>query len=220
MEGKPNSRAERRRLMRLVKTLCAAGTLLLFALFPALASAAPAADLSVAMSGRPDPVIIHGVVTWTITVRNLGPGDASRVQLVVHYGSDANAVSADTSQGTCVHTGGFVTFSMGTLPSGGTATATFLDIDFGGDGGRLWATVSSTTSDPVAANNSADERVTTIRVSPPPPVTASAGAFCPPSGGVDTGRGGAARGSIAGLVTVALLGAAGLMALAARFVRR
>jgi uncharacterized protein DUF11 len=204
--------------MRILKALVVGAGVLVSAVLPTTALAASTADLSVAVSGDPDPVSPGETITWTITVRNLGPAEAAGVQLVARYGSDAQGISAKTGQGTCTHLGGEVDFSLGTIPSGGSVVATVVTLGFGGDGGRMSVTVSSTTKDPVGGNNSAEGRVE-FEPGPPssgPPV----GTFCAPVGGVGTGGGGTARVPLGGVTTVVLLALAGLLAAAARRSRR
>ena len=203
--------------MRVLNDLVVAVVIIFGAAIPGSASAASAADLSVGVRGQPDPAAIGSAITWTITVRNIGPGTAAGVKLAAGYGSDAGAVSAKTTQGTCVHSGGSVDFSLGSILDGGVVTATVVTSNFGGDGGTLRVSVSSTTQDPHESNNSAVGRVTTISgQATNPPV----GTFCAPGGGIGTGAGGTANGSLAWLVTVGLLVAAVLLAGAVRFAKR
>ena len=203
--------------MRLLKTLATTATLLATC-FPVAASAQSqsAADLSVSMVGSPDPVVRGGTITWTITVRNLGPGQATGVTLAAFYGSDGVPVSATTTQGACTVSGESVDFSLGSIGPGGEATATAVMQAFGGDGGFLGVTASSTTNDPSEGNNSASRRV---EILPGPPASELGGTFCPPIGGVATGGGGTADGSQSAL-PFGLLAMAGLVAMAVLRVRQ
>ena len=90
----------------------------------------PAADLAVAQTDSPDPVTARGQVTYSVTVRNDGPGAATGVTLTDVL-PDAVFVSATPSQGTCVREGkgrrdGTLTCQLGTLASGATATVTIV----------------------------------------------------------------------------------------------
>ena len=202
--------------MRLMKTLATATAILATSL-PAPASAqTTAADLSVSIVGSPDPVVRGRTITWTITVRNLGPGEAAGVMLEAPYGSDGGPLSATTTQGSCALADGSVDFSLGSISPGGEATATVLMLAFGGDSGALGATASSTTNDPRMSNNDATGRVEIIPGSPSGRV---AGTFCPPIGGVATGGGGTAAGSQAAL-PFGLLAMAVLVAVAVLRVRQ
>jgi len=198
--------------MRLLKTLATTATLLATS-FPVAASAQSqsAADLSVSIVGSPDPVVRSRTITWTITVRNLGPGQATGVMLAASYGSDGAPYSATTTQGSCALTQDAVDFSLGSISPGGEATATVGIQAFGGDGGALHARVSSTTNDPSMGNNEALGRV---EITNGPPSGELGGTFCPPSGGVATGGGGTADGSQAGLATFRFLAMAVLGAVA------
>lgn len=202
--------------MRVLKALAAAAALLAMSL-PGVASAQTTVDLSVSIVGRPDPVVSGRAVTWTITVRNLGPGQATGVLLEAVYGSDAFPVSATTTQGTCAPAAGSIDFSLGTISPGGEATATLVMQAFFGDGGFLEVTASSTTNDPNLRDNNASGRVGVISGSNQP--NELGGTFCPPSGGVATGGGGTAAGSQPWFPTFALLAAA-LLAAAVMRVRR
>ena len=86
--------------MRLLKALAVAAVIIATSI-PGMASGAWKADLSVSVVGSPNPVVGSKDITWTINVTNLGPGQATGVQLEVFYGSDASALSATTTQGTC-----------------------------------------------------------------------------------------------------------------------
>jgi len=203
--------------MRLLKTLTMVATILATS-FPVPASAQSAADLSLSIAGHPDPVVNSQTVTWTITVRNLGPDQATGVLLEASYGSDAFPVSATSTQGTCAPSGGegIVDFTLGKINPGGEVTATLVMQAFVGDGGLISLRASSNSSDPNLSNNSAEGRV---EVLPGPRTDELGGTFCPPSGGVATGGGGTAAGATGGLAAFALLAMAGLLAAAILRVR-
>ena len=71
----------------------------------------------------PDPVATAGILTYTITVNNAGPGTASNVVLSDQINPGATILSCVTSQGICSHPGvgttGTVTADIGTLRRGG-----------------------------------------------------------------------------------------------------
>ena len=203
--------------MRLLKTLAMAAAFLVTS-FPAPASAQSTADLSVSIVGHPDPVVRGRPITWTITVRNLGPEQATGVLLQAFYGSDGVPFSATTTQGTCAPGGGSVDFSMGSIAPGGEATATVHIQAFGGDGGSLGVEVSSSANDPNRGNNTARG---SVEITPgSSSVDQLSGILCPPSGGVATGGGGTAARSQAPLASFGLLAMAGLMAAVVLLVRR
>jgi uncharacterized repeat protein (TIGR01451 family) len=199
--------------MRLQRVLAMAAALFAASL-PNSAWAQSAADLSVSIVGRPDPVRNNEALTWTITVTNLGPAQASDVQLEIPVGSDSQPFSAATTQGTCAPNldGGSVDFSLGTIAPEGHVIATVVFQVFGGDADFLGATVSSTTEDPNPRNNEARGSVGIVGTAP---FREFSGSFCPPVGGVATGGGGTAADSAPwlapALLAVALLVAAGML---------
>jgi uncharacterized repeat protein (TIGR01451 family) len=203
-------------LMRLVKPLTFAAALLAISV-PSAASAQSTADLSVSIVGSPDPVRTNASLTWTITVTNLGPAQASGVQLVFPLGSDGQPFSATTTQGTCAPNSdrGSFDFSLGSIAPGGQVTATVVVQVFGGDSHFQGVSAASTTEDPNQRNNSARGSVS---IGGTAPFRELSGVFCPPIGGVATGGGGTADGSQAWLMTVLL--AVGLLASATLLVRR
>jgi len=90
------------------------------------------ADLSVSKSDSPDPVTVRGQLTYTITVRNDGPGGAAGVMLVDTLPPTALFVSSTPTQGACVReegkgrSGGVVTCALGALAAGDSATVTIV----------------------------------------------------------------------------------------------
>ncbi len=115
---------------------------------------APSANLSITKSASPSPALAGSTVTYTITVANAGPSDASAVSV-----SDAlpalGAVTATSTAGTCTGTT-TVACSLGSLTAGGTTTITVSGTVPASQVANLsnTASVSSSTPDPVAANNS------------------------------------------------------------------
>jgi uncharacterized repeat protein (TIGR01451 family) len=77
------------------------------------------ADLSVTKTDSPDPVAVGQELTYTLTVTNNGPGDATGVMLTDSL--PANVTFQSASSG-CVHATGTVTCSLGDLANGATAT--------------------------------------------------------------------------------------------------
>jgi uncharacterized repeat protein (TIGR01451 family) len=150
-----------------------------FLLVPGIASAAPSADLKVTVTGSPHPVVIYWNITYKIVVRNLGPSTATGVKLSDTYGSDASYVSVWISQGSCPNTGGGqVKCQIGTLAAGRVVYATVVLKNWGGDGGYNWVEVTSTTKDPVIANNKVFTKIKIID-GPPPPSGSSGASHTP-----------------------------------------
>jgi uncharacterized repeat protein (TIGR01451 family) len=114
----------------------------------------PNADLAVSISG-PAAANEGDSVTYNISVTNAGPSNATATTITDTLGSLLNFTSATTSQGTFSASGGVVTFSIGTVASGGTVTAsvTAQAIEDGSTSDA--ASVTSSSPDPNTANNSA-----------------------------------------------------------------
>jgi uncharacterized repeat protein (TIGR01451 family) len=83
-------------------------------------------SLAVGMTHSPDPVFTNNILTFGITVTNLGPYGATNVFLTDTLPANASLISAAASQGTVnTNVTGIATFSFGALASpGATATAT------------------------------------------------------------------------------------------------
>ena len=115
------------------------------------------ADLVIAKTGVPDPVTEGNNITYTVTVTNNGPGDASSVSMVDTLAGLLTYVSATPSQGSCTEASGVVTCSLGGIADGASATVTIVagtpDVP---DTTVVTnsATVSGAEPDPNEANNS------------------------------------------------------------------
>ena len=91
----------------------------------AIVAAAPVIDLSITKADRPDPVFVGGRLTYTLTVRNLGPDKATNVRVADALPAGTTFLAVATTQGTC--TGGrVVRCSLGEVLSGGRATITII----------------------------------------------------------------------------------------------
>jgi uncharacterized repeat protein (TIGR01451 family) len=134
----------------------------------------PPADLVVSASG-PGSASEGDNVTYTMTVTNNGPNDATSAVLTDALGSNLRFVSATTSQGSFSQSGGAVTFSLGTISSGGSATVTVTAQAM--EDGALTdsASVSATSADPDTSNNStsASTSVTDPSINVSGPITTS-----------------------------------------------
>jgi uncharacterized repeat protein (TIGR01451 family) len=119
----------------------------------------PNADLAVSISG-PGSANEGDTVTYNITVTNAGPSSASGVTLTDTLPSNLNYKSATASQGTFSVAGGVVTFSVGTVASGGTVTASVTALATEDGTTSDAAMVSSSSPDPNLANNSASATTT------------------------------------------------------------
>jgi len=81
---------------------------------------AAAADIAVTKSVSAPPPPVGGQVTFTISAKNLGPNDATGVQLTDQLPAGLTFVSATPSQGT--YTAGSGIWNVGALVNGATAT--------------------------------------------------------------------------------------------------
>jgi len=111
------------------------------------------ADLAVANSG-PTTSIEGNTVTYTVTVTNNGPTDAAVTVLTNTLGTNLIFVSATTSQGTFTQSGGVVTFSLGTVANGKSATATITAQSIEDGSPTDSSSASSSIPDPNTSNNS------------------------------------------------------------------
>ncbi|HEY2568422.1 MAG TPA: DUF11 domain-containing protein, partial [Candidatus Udaeobacter sp.] len=132
------------------------------------------ADLAIAKSDSPDPVLTGNDLTYTVTVTNNGPDTATAVTVTDNLPAETTFVScSSTGGGVCGGTGNNRTVTFASLASGQTETITFVAnvICSVTDGTAIsnTATVSSVTPDPDTTNNSAT--ATTTASNPPPLVT-------------------------------------------------
>jgi uncharacterized repeat protein (TIGR01451 family) len=70
------------------------------------------------------PTPLNGTVTYTLTVTNRGPDQATNVQLADPAPAGVQYQSASTSQGTCAVTPALVTCNLGTIAPGQVVTVT------------------------------------------------------------------------------------------------
>src|SRR5437879_9275709 len=121
------------------------------------------ADLSVTKSDGDTPVAAGDGVTrtYTITVSNAGPSDATGVTLSDTWPGGFTRGTTTPSQGTCTTTTGQnFSCSLGTIPAGGSATVTVdYTVPASTPAGPQTNTVivSSDTPDSVPANNTASD---------------------------------------------------------------
>jgi uncharacterized repeat protein (TIGR01451 family) len=83
-------------------------------------------DLSLTKTGAPNPVVVGGRLTYTLTVSNAGPW-GTPVDLTDTLPKSVRFRSVDSSQGSCAFRAkGSVECSLGTLGSGASATVTIV----------------------------------------------------------------------------------------------
>jgi uncharacterized repeat protein (TIGR01451 family)/CSLREA domain-containing protein len=122
------------------------------------------ADLAVISNvDSQDPVGAGSNVTYTITVKNIGPSPDTATGVVLHNVNPAGTtfVSASSSQGSCSGSGP-VSCALGSLPIGATAQVQVTVKT--GSAGLITdaASVSATTSDPNPSNDSASQDTTVV----------------------------------------------------------
>jgi uncharacterized repeat protein (TIGR01451 family) len=122
------------------------------------------ANLSVSQSAAPNPARVGIDLVFTLTVANAGPDPATGVRLVVAAPAGATFVAAT---GGVVPVGGILTFELGVLASGASATLNVVVRPTVTGTLVSAAGVLSSTPDPTAADNS----IATAVESLPPPDT-------------------------------------------------
>ncbi|MEE9492564.1 MAG: choice-of-anchor B family protein [Gammaproteobacteria bacterium] len=112
------------------------------------------ADLSLQVqTSPPDPLVEAEVFTYSVTVTNQGPDDASLVQFTDVLPAGIGFVSAAASQGSCSHAAGTITCDLGVLING---NSTDIQIDLSADlpGAQLQTLqISATEVEPERADN-------------------------------------------------------------------
>lgn len=82
----------------------------------------PAADLSLRALGLPEPVVVNGVLSYSIFVTNQGPSDAGGVVVTSQLPASVSFNSVAASQGTASMQGGALVANLGTVTNGTTAS--------------------------------------------------------------------------------------------------
>jgi uncharacterized repeat protein (TIGR01451 family) len=114
-------------------------------------------DLGITKTDSPDPVTAGGQLTYTLTVTNTGPSNATAVNVQDFLPSQVQFVSATASQGTVTHSQGVVTAALGDLAVGASRTITIVtQVDTGFSGTMTnRATVAGTETETNLVNNEA-----------------------------------------------------------------
>ena len=123
------------------------------------------ADLSIAKSGSPDPVLQGQNLTYHLAVTNngtpSGPSTTSGVKVTDSLPAEVTFVSATPSRGTCSGTS-TITCSLGVLPGGAAATVDIVAKASTSGTVTNTAAVSAITADPKPSNNTATARTTVV----------------------------------------------------------
>jgi uncharacterized repeat protein (TIGR01451 family)/CSLREA domain-containing protein len=125
------------------------------------------ADLSIAKSGAPNPVVSGNRLTYTLNVTNNGPGDATRVTVTDPLPSNVHFNSVASTQGSCTRSatgpkGGTIRCGLGKLGNGDSASITVVVTTTTPGTLTNTATVSGSESDPNTLNNTATATTTVI----------------------------------------------------------
>jgi uncharacterized repeat protein (TIGR01451 family) len=129
----------------------------------------PPADLAVTNTGT-ITVAEGGNAVYTIKVTNTGSSTATGVVLTDTLDANLKYVSATTTQGSFSQLNGVVTFDLGTIAGGATATLTVTARTLEDGTVTNSAAVTSTSADPDSSNNSASANTTVTE----PPINVSA----------------------------------------------
>lgn len=124
----------------------------------------PAADLALTKNDSPDPVVVRANLTYTVTVRNLGPAAARDVTTFDQLPADAVFISATPTQGSCARSrDGVLTCALGTVNPFAAPTVTIV-VSPSRSGVTLTnsATVRANSPDPDLANNRATATTTVV----------------------------------------------------------
>lgn len=167
----------------------------------------PSADIAVALSDAPDPVNTSGTITYTATVTNNSANTSKSVVLSDVLPIGTSYVSATSSKGSCSHTTGTVTCTIGDVSSTDTVIVT-IRVSAPASPASLTntATLTSQSGDPDSTNNTAS--VTTQVTYPSQVLTvgvsgSGSGTVTPSSGTISwNGRLGTATYSYNTLVTL------------------
>jgi uncharacterized repeat protein (TIGR01451 family) len=118
------------------------------------------ADLTVGIAAVPNPVLIGGTLTYTVSVTNNGPSPATSIGVTNALPLSAQIQSTTVSGGTVSTIGNVVLWSVSRLDMGASATATITVTPTAEGIITAIATVGATEFDPVTANNTASVSTT------------------------------------------------------------
>jgi len=126
------------------------------------------ADLTLAATDIPDPVLLNSNLVYTLNVTNRGPSLAANVTLTNILPAKVNFLAATPSQGSFTRAGNTLTCSFGSIVSGGNARFTITVTATNSGSITNLATVTATVADANLANNSV---AIPTRVNSPPTIS-------------------------------------------------
>jgi uncharacterized repeat protein (TIGR01451 family) len=121
------------------------------------------ADLVIVLTSDKERYKPSSVIHYMVTVTNNGPSDAQAVVVNQSLPPPKTAIYDSNNRGCPAPVGQTFTCALGTIPAGGSS-GYVMNVLIRGNKGTIssTATVSSATTDPVAANNSST-RVVTVK---------------------------------------------------------
>ncbi len=119
-----------------------------------------AADLSLKKTVSPDPAMVGKLLTYTLVVRNDGPGRATGVKVTDDLSSGLSFISANRSAGGCSEGGGTVTCNIPELGKEATTRVTIMVIPTTAGTLTNTARVTGNEGDSNPGNNTAIARIT------------------------------------------------------------
>jgi uncharacterized repeat protein (TIGR01451 family) len=122
---------------------------------PAPSAPGDVADLAVTKTDSPDPVTVGSALTYTVTVANVGPQEATSVVLQDRLPPQSVLVSATATAGSCDDKGTRLTCELGKLAKDASATVTIVVRPTKTGTIDNTATVDSVETDPVTVNDTA-----------------------------------------------------------------
>jgi uncharacterized repeat protein (TIGR01451 family) len=140
--------------------------------------APPRIDLAITKVGTPNPTTVNKDITWTLTVVNNGPNNATGVTVADPIPAGTTYVSSTSTQGTCTG-GAALQCQIGNLSVGQTVTITL--VTTANQTGTIpnTATVVGNEAETNTANNTASASVNVVGVFKPPAVVCTAVAVSP-----------------------------------------
>ncbi len=152
----------------------------------------PAADLAITLLDQPDPVVISSNFTYLITVTNRGPSTAGTIAVSQTLpGGSYRVVGTSASQGSASVGGNVLSWNVGSLAAGTTATLAVVGNSTSASTLTSSATVTAATADPSATDNTASA-TTVVDIPFLSIVGAGAGvsaeSISPPNGAIDAGE--------------------------------